>query len=122
MPHCNAPLALRNNLTITHIYTTYTKTFPQGYRFNGERHNFWEIGYVTGGAVGVTCDNKIYECSEGDLVVHPPNHFHTCWAMNKAEFSFFTISFQGNNVEEYLQATMMKLNKEQQAVIKLLIE
>ena len=121
MPHHNNPLALRNNLSVSHIYTTYEQNFPQGFHFSGERHNFWEIGYVIGGEVGITCDNKIYECSKGDLIVHPPNYFHTCWSLNKSSFSIFTISFQGDNIEQYLHATMLKLNKEQQVIIKALI-
>ena len=122
MKHSAKPISMRDRISIPYLYSTYIYDFPRNYRFKGERHNFWELGYVLRGNVGITSDDKVYKCKEGDLIIHPPNYFHTCWGINRAQFSFFTISFSLNNLDNILPAHKISLSPENRIVIHALMD
>lgn len=47
------------------------------YEFPGEAHDFWEFLYVETGHLRVLVDGEIYKVSPGELVLYPPNSFHS---------------------------------------------
>ena len=88
------PLRLTSAIIVTNLFSAHKQTYLGDFKFNGERHNFWELNYVVDGSVGITCEDKIYKCVKGDIVIHPPKHFHTCWNSRKAKLTLFTIAFE----------------------------
>ena len=120
MKHSDRPIPLRDRITVSQLYSTYTHTFPKNYSFKGERHNFWEIGYVVEGIAGITSDDKVYKCKEGDLVIHPPNYFHTSWGTK--EFKFFTISFACDYFDLEIQSYNIRLSEEEKIIVTALMQ
>lgn len=78
---------------ITSLYTAFERSFDSSYFFDGETHDFWEMVYVKSGKVGVVADDKIYEISESQLVLHPPMQFHRIWSIGESQPSVIIISF-----------------------------
>lgn len=82
---------IENMISIKSLFTFFRRALPQNFRFSGEAHDFTEVVCVVGGKVGITADKNVYVLSAGQLIVHPPNEFHTLWSDNEeAEIVIFS--------------------------------
>ncbi len=63
----------------TGIITSFTGNYPDGYRFGGEMHDFWELVLVRGGSVWVAEEQKILNLGRNMFIVHKPMAFHRLW-------------------------------------------
>lgn len=81
------PVQVRDLVTIH--YFEYTKD----YHYPGESHDFWEIICVDRGTVFVRCGNEEHPLSRGEMILYPPNVFHTLRADSVAPSNVFIISF-----------------------------
>lgn len=77
---------------ITKIVTIHYYEFGPQFAFQGESHDFWEMVYVDKGSVSVCRDNEEITLSQGEVVFHRPNEFHSIRALDSAP-NFFVISF-----------------------------
>ena len=95
--------------------TAFKEKFEDGYYFNGEMHNFWELVYVTEGSVFVSEDSRVYELSEGDIIFHKPMEFHKIWVEKDQNARAIIMSFESDdeNVME-LSHGVYKLDAERQ--------
>lgn len=103
---------------ITKLYTLFEDSFPGGYEFSGEAHDFWECVYVKEGTAIICADDKIYNMEKGDIIFHKPLEFHK-YNIDKyafAELFIFSFSLEGNNTS-YFEDNVFKLNKHQQEII-----
>ena len=75
------------------MFTAFRETFPVGYRFVGEVHNFWELVFVLDGAVGICAGKKIMTLHAGEAILHKPMEFHRIWSEGKREPTVIIISF-----------------------------
>ncbi len=95
--------------------TAFKEKLENGYCFNGEMHNFWELVYVTEGSVFVSEDSRVYELSEGDIIFHKPMEFHKIWVEKDQNARAIIMSFESDdeNVKE-LSHGVYKLDAERQ--------
>ena len=121
MKYTLPPIRENRKIDIFSIYAFCTQLFSPNFRFDGERHNFWEINYVLSGKIGITDEEKLYECKEGDIVIHAPNDFHTCWNLSNSNLHIFTISFNGDGLTELLFPAKINLGEEDRVLMKMLI-
>ena len=77
--------------------TAFKEKFEDGYYFNGEMHNFWELVYVTEGSVFVSEDSRVYELSEGDIIFHKPMEFHKIWVEKDQNARAIIMSFEADD-------------------------
>lgn len=100
-------------LSIKSLFTFFRRTLTQDFQFSGESHDFTEVVCVLGGRAGVTADKNIYVLPAGQLIVHPPNEFHTIWPDNEeAEIVIFSFRAEPFPVQE---KRVFRLNTEQTA-------
>ncbi len=116
------PIKPHSKINIISIYSFYNLCFPKNFRFDGERHNFWELAYIVDGEVGITSEEELYSCKAGDLIIHKPNAFHTCWNIHKSNMKIFTITFNGNGLDSTLFHGKIKLDAKDRELIDALIE
>ena len=83
----DAPIQIRDLVTIH--YFEYTKD----YEYPGESHDFWEIIYADRGTVFVRCGEEEHLLSQGEMILYPPNVFHTLRADAVNPSNVFIISF-----------------------------
>lgn len=83
---------LSNLINVSKIVTIHYYEFDKSFVFNGEKHDFWELVYVDKGQVEICRDNEKIALSQGEIVFHRPNEFHSIRALNSAP-NFFVISF-----------------------------
>ena len=53
---------------IKKLYTLFEDSFPGGYQFSGEAHDFWECVYVKEGTATICASDKIYNLEKGDII------------------------------------------------------
>lgn len=101
---------LMPTMSVNRIYTAFVRTYDASFRFQGETHDMWELGYVLSGRVGITSGNEVYDCGIGDLVIHPSGVFHNAWAMRGESVSLLTVSFSGSRLESHVPVGKFSLN------------
>lgn len=83
---------LKNIVNVSKIVTIHYYEFDKNFIFNGEEHDFWEMVYIDKGKVAVCSDNNENILSQGEIIFHKPNEFHSIRAIDSAP-NFFVISF-----------------------------
>ena len=84
---------LENLINVSKIVTIHAFEFEKRFKSAGEAHDFWEIVYAEKEDVLCTADGKSVELSQGELLFHKPNEFHTLAANGKSAPSVFIFSF-----------------------------
>ena len=102
---------LKNVVNISKIVTLHYYEFDKHFVFNGESHNFWEIVYIDKGRVQVRSDDDNLILSQGEIVFHRPNEFHSIKAFDSSP-NFFVVSFVCTSpLMVYLEKYHTVLNK-----------
>lgn len=83
---------IRSVINISKIVTIHYYEFDRSFSFSGERHDFWEMVYVDKGRVEIKRDEQKGELSQGEIVFHAPDEFHSIKALDSSP-NFFVISF-----------------------------
>lgn len=86
-------LKFKQEFKIEALVSLHYFEFAKDFVFRGERHNFWELLYVDKGDVEVMADSIGYKLTQGDLIFHKPNEFHSVWANRKIAPNIIVISF-----------------------------
>ena len=101
-------------IDIAKIVTIHYYEVGRGFTFSGERHDFWEMVYVDKGSVCITRDGEKVILTQGEVIFHRPNEFHTICSYESAP-NFFVISFSSSSVSmkyfEHYRATLEKVHK-----------
>lgn len=102
---------LQNVITISKIVTVHYYEFDKNFAFGGESHDFWEMVYIDKGQVLVRRDDEDIQLSQGEIIFHAPNEFHSIKALGSAP-NFFVISFVCDSpLMVYLEKHHTVLNK-----------
>ena len=83
---------LTSVVNISKIVTIHYYEFDKNFVFAGESHDFWEMVYVDKGTVLVRADETETVLSQGEIIFHKPNEFHSIRALDSSP-NFFVISF-----------------------------
>ena len=84
--------SLKSLVSISKIVTIHYYEFDKNFVFGGESHDFWEMVYVDSGRVKVKSGDEECELSQGDVIFHAPNEFHSIRALDSSP-NFFVLSF-----------------------------
>lgn len=102
---------LKNVITVSRIVTVHYYEFDKSFVFNGESHDFWEMVYIDKGRVSIYRDDEELVLSQGEIVFHRPNEFHSIRALDSAP-NFFVISFECRSpLISYLEKHRAMLDK-----------
>ncbi len=63
------------------------------YKFNGEKHNYYELTYIDYGHMETTINNKEYNLVAHDLILYGPGQFHTQEIIESKSCSYLTVVF-----------------------------
>lgn len=94
--------SIDNQFRITTLYTSFSHSYPPGYSFKGEAHNFYEILIVMDGTIGVLAGNDIYTLTKGQMIIHDAMEFHRFWIENDSPPATTLIfTFSAENMPNY---------------------
>lgn len=68
---------IENLIVIDKLISIHYDEYPKGYSFAGEAHDFWEIVFCDAGSVICERDGEEVILSQGQVIFHKPNEFHT---------------------------------------------
>lgn len=113
---------LQSVINISKIVTIHYYEFDKNFIFEGEKHNFWEMVYIDKGQVKVTRDKESLVLSQGNVIFHKPNEFHSIRALDSSP-NFFVISFVCNSPSMvYLEKYQAFLDKTLKSFISAIIK
>lgn len=84
---------VKRAFTIDALVMALDEVRPQGFYFDGEMHDFWEMVYVADGFATATADGRVYELSPGQLLLHKPLEFHRIWSAKDSAPHLLLLSF-----------------------------
>ena len=106
---------------VTKIVTIHYYEVGKDFAFDGEQHDFWEMVYVDKGSVAVTRDGEEVILSQGEVIFHCPNEFHTIRAYESAP-NFFVISFVSSSLSmKYFERFRTTLQNTHKALLSSII-
>jgi len=78
---------IRNKLTrkidVTGIYTIHYFKYGLNFRFEEEKHDFWELMYIDSGNAVIVSNGKKIKLKQGEAFLHAPNSSHTIYTNNE---------------------------------------
>ena len=102
---------LQNVINVSKIVTVHYYESDKNFVFKGESHDFWEMVYIDKGRVQVRNDEEELALSQGEIIFHRPNEFHSIKALDSSP-NFFVVSFVCNSpLMTYLEKYHTVLNK-----------
>jgi len=111
---------LNNLFSITEIYTTFLRKYPDDYSFPGEIHNFIEILIVLSGKISVTAGSNVITLKRGQAILHPPMEFHRFWSEAGTDPELIIISFSAANMPK-LKSRVFAVDSALQKKAKLMV-
>ena len=105
-------------INIEAFFSAFETVFEPDYRYDGERHNFWEMVYAADGCIGVAEDERIYRLEKGEAIFHKPMEFHRIWSSDgtSPRVIFITFSATGDGFD-MLGNGVFKINETLDAAI-----
>jgi AraC-like DNA-binding protein len=94
-PYVYQPVLPR--IRLRHIIGYYYRIRTPGYRFEGEKHDFFELTYVDAGKLHTCVDGVEYTLGEKDMMIYGPGQFHSQYA-DEETVSYVTILFSMENI------------------------
>ena len=79
---------------IESIITVFYMELPRNFRYDGERHDFWEMVYIDKGQMVCTAENNRFLLKSGEMIFHKPNEFHNLSGDNATEPNVSILTFQ----------------------------
>ena len=81
------------NIHINEILGYYYSIRTSGYKFKGERHNYYELTFVDRGNLITEVEGTTYTLNEKELIIYTPGQFHTQSIEKGSSCSYVTIIF-----------------------------
>lgn len=107
---------------ITKIVTIHYYEVGKDFTFAGESHDFWEMVYVDKGTVCISRDKEEVVLSQGEVIFHKPNEFHTIRAFQSAP-NFFVISFVSSSISmKYFEGFCLPLKRPHKSLLTSIIK
>lgn len=114
--------SFKKTIKIESLCTLFDKVYGPEFNFSGESHDFWELVYVIDGRVGITADDKIYDFSAGDVILHKPMEFHKIRSLENMPIHVFICSFKASGSgTEGLENKTMRLMAERREEMRYII-
>ena len=112
---------LQRVVNISKVVTIHYNEYDKLFVFEGEKHDFWEMVYIDKGRVEIQRDDETIALSQGEIIFHKPNEFHSIRALD-SEPNYFIISFVCNSpLIKYLEKYHAVLDKTLHSFISAII-
>ena len=105
------------------IITIFYMEFSKSFRYDGERHDFWEMVYVDKGEMICTADKNRFVLKSGEMTFHKPNEFHNLTGDNSVAPNVSIITFEcRSRAMRYFEGKIFKLDTEEKGLLSMLFE
>ena len=112
---------LNSVISIPKIVTIHYYEFDEKFVFDGESHDFCEMVYVDKGRVEICADDVTTLLSQGEVIFHQPNEFHSIRAYGSSP-NFFVISFVCHSpAMSYFEKKQVKIDRDLKPLISAIL-
>ena len=113
---------LDEDIHIERIYTIHYFEYKSDFHFAGERHDFWEFQCVDKGKAEIKTDDGIYHLTNGQIIFHKPNEFHTLTAIGNTAPNIVVVSFECTSpCMKFFEKKLLKLTDSERNLMGMLI-
>ena len=114
-------LTFGKSINVSKIITIFYMEISKNFKYDGERHDFWEMVYIDKGEMICTADKNRFILKSGEMTFHKPNEFHNLSGDNRTAPNISIITFEcKSNAMKYFEGKIFKLNQEEKAMLSLL--
>ena len=100
------------------IITIFYMEFPKNFRYDGERHDFWEMVYIDKGEMICTADKNRFVLKSGEMTFHKPNEYHNLSGDNSVAPNVSIITFEcKSRAMKYFEGKIFRLDPEEKAML-----
>lgn len=85
-----------------------------------EAHNFWEFLYLEKGQLSVLVDGELYSLIPGELILYPPNSFHSVASSNGTVVSIISFSTKSSALHALCGQTLPLSRRLQESLAELI--
>ena len=112
------PSVFRVNKIITIFYMELSKDF----RYDGERHDFWEMVYIDKGEMLCTADKNQFTLKSGEVTFHKPNEYHNLSGDGKNAPNVSILTFECSSPAiRHFDGKILRLNAEEKRLLSMLM-
>ena len=112
----------RDMVQITDICSYYHYFFDNTHRFDGHRHNCWELNIVRSGELIITYGDTVFHLHPGELFLGEPRIFHRNAVYATGTTELVVLMFQTEDIPLIGTARLLELGKEGELLLHLLID
>lgn len=76
MKYDPAHIGFERLFNVTGLITIFYMELPRDFRYEGERHDYWELIYIDKGELLCTADEERFVLKSGEMALHRPGQFH----------------------------------------------
>ena len=113
---------VEEQLHIERFYSFFEAYFDSSFRFSGESHVFWECVFVKEGEICVSADERVYDLTAGEIIIHKPLEFHKFHISSDTGAHLIIFSFSLDGLfSDYLRNKIIKLSDDEKQTLSLLL-
>ncbi len=113
---------LKSVFSVRAIYTIHYFRYMQQFKFEGERHPFWEFVYIDSGEANIHADGSKFTLAQGEGYFHKPDEYHSINTSEKFANSVI-ISFDCHSPSmRVFENCKIALSETQKNLLKIIVE
>ena len=113
---------LRTEINIGRLYSVHYFEYPADFKFEGEKHNFWEIVYADKGDITIFAESKKILLKQGNIFFHQPNQWHSLHCSPENANNVVIISFEcTSSCMKFFEDKLLTVGQEHKTVISKII-
>lgn len=112
-------IRVQKEFEIKGIYTIFREKYNEGYFFDGESHDFWELVCNLDGKLGITGGRYVYSLKSGECFFHRPMEYHRLWAESETKPEVIVVTFSCNNIINVMHGVYTLGKKERKRLVEL---
>ncbi|MBQ7623691.1 MAG: AraC family ligand binding domain-containing protein, partial [Clostridia bacterium] len=117
------PAVLKDDFPVKKLYSVHYFEYSTNYRFEGEKHPFWEMIYVDKGSALITAGEREFTLTQGRAYFHKPDEWHDVRS-NETAPGVAVISFEciSPAMEFFKDKTLAVGQKQKELISKIIAE
>lgn len=84
-------------IEVDSIFTIHYFEYDKDFKFEGEKHPFWEFVYVDNGCANILANDQTIKLNSNEIIFHEPNELHSVEANHQSSLDLVVISFSSES-------------------------
>ena len=109
-------------LQVSKLVTIFYMELSKDFRYDGEKHDFWEMVYIDKGEMLCTTDKNQFILRSGEVTFHQPNEYHNLTGDGKTAPNVSILTFECDSpAMAHFAGRILRLNAEEKQILSTLV-